>query len=556
LLKYIKSSTLYEIEFIDTIEKEDLRVLRELLSEEIIFFKLYCRGFYTLPLEFVDTLYLYQEKHKKKIEVIVSHNKLSKYLHKLGFKSIFHLDDMYKHKKELSPDILVIGGSSNSSEKIIQILSSIDMEELSVFIVQHISPKLGSYFDDVLSSYVQANVHYAIDGELIKKSSIYIAPKDKHLLVKNGCIELSDAPSYHSARPSISLTFSSLSREYASRLLAILSCGNESDGVDSLSVLHSNNSTILLQEAKECNADSIPTLAKRQKIYDYILSTKDLISYIKIISLKFSKNDDYIVYLLEMIQVRYEYDFRDYNRDSLMRRIDQFMIQHRIATLKELLIVVSFNETIFNSLFLSFSINITDFFRKGESSDKMIELIEKEHKNCYNIKIWSAGCSNGKEAYSTAIILQEMGLLHKSIIYATDINAVIIEEAKNGLYCLDSYEKALCSYEHFDFRSPLSDYFIINNNYVKIIDSIKKNILFFVHNLEKDSVFNEFSIIECKNVMIYFDDQLKERVFQLFYDSLEFGGHLLLGESEEMLPSFLNRFEQCQENCKVYMKVA
>jgi len=556
LLKYIRSSILYEIEILDTIESVDLRLLEELLSEDIIFYKLYCRSFYTLPLEFVDLLYKYQEVYNKTIEVIVSHSKLSKYLHKLGFKSIFYLEEIYKNKDEFTPDILVIGGSSNSSEKIIEILSAIDTKEFIIFIVQHISPKLQSYFDNVLSQYVDSRVHYAIDGERVKKGYIYIAPKDKHLLVEEASIVLSDAATYNSARPSISISFCSLSKEYGSRLLSVLSCGHESDGVDSLPTLHANHSTILIQKPEECSADSIPSLAKRENIYNYILSTKDIVSYINILALKSFTRNQYVEFLLEIIHVRYEYDFRDYNRESVLRRIEQFMIQHRVHNMTNLCIDVSFNEKVFKSLFLSLSINITDFFRNKKSSEEMIELIEKKHKNCYNIKIWSAGCSTGKEAYSTAIILAEMGLLHKSTIYATDINAVIIEEAKNGLYCLESYEKALSMYKSFNFEHPLSEYFIVNKNYVKVIQDIKKKILFFVHNLEKDTVFNEFNIIECKNVMIYFDDELKKRVFQLFYDSLTFGGHLLLGESEDILPSFLDRFEKCRDNCKIYRKVA
>lgn len=556
MLRYINSSTLYEIELIDKIEAEDLNILNNILASDVQYFKLFCKYFYTLPLEFIDLIYKYQEEYNRDIEIIVTHTKLSKYLHKLGFKSLLYMDELHNPKKKISPDILVLGGSSNSSEKIIEIISTIDTSRFTIFIVQHVSSKLGSYFDDILSQYTDVDIHYARDGEYVKKGSIYIAPKDRHLGVKNGYITLDKSAAYNSARPSISVTFSSLAIEYGERLLSYLSCGYEEDGVDSLHTLYSNGSTILIEDLKTCKANSIPSLAKKQGIYDYVLSTEDIIFYINIISLEYKSKEKYIEFLLDMIYKRYEYDYRGYNKDSIMRRIEQFMIQHRVHNMHDLLIIISFNESMFKSLFLALSINITDFFRKEKSSYKMMELIEKEHKNCYNIKIWSAGCSTGKEAYSTAIILAEMGLLHKSIIYATDINSVVIEEAKNGLYSLEVYKKALKTYRDLGFKNSLSNYFLINKNYVKVIQKIKKNILFFVHNLEKDSVFNEFSIIECKNVMIYFDDALTKRVFQLFYDSLKFGGHLLLGESEEISTEFLGRFEKCNDDCKIYRKVA
>ncbi len=556
MLKYIKCSTYYEIEFIDSVELDDLKILEKLFQSNLAYFKIFCKDFYTLPLEFIELIYQYQEEYHKKIEIGVSHDKLSKYLHKLGFVSVLHLEEFYCKQKELSPDVLVIGGSSDSSEKIIKILSSIKVEDFTIFIVQHISAKLKSCFDDILSKYLKNDVHYAIDREYVKKGHIYIAPKDRHLRVENGYIILDKSDVYNSARPSISVTFDSLSKEYGSRLLAYLSCGYESDGVDALNSLDLHGSTILLHKQEECSANSIPCIAKKKGVYDYILSTKEIIDFINIVTLDFKSKDMYIEYLLEIIHKYYEYDYREYNRESICRRVEQFMIQFRVKTMIDLLVMICFKKSMFQALFLSLSVNITNFFRKEESSTKMIELINKEHKNCYNIKIWCAGCSIGKEAYSTAIILNEMNLLHKSTIYATDINAVVIEEAKNGLYCLESYENALNVYGHFGFKHPLSDYFTINNSYVKVSESIKRKILFFVHNLEKDSVFNEFSIIECKNVMIYFDEILKEKVFQLFYDSLKFGGHLLLGESEEISPIFLDRFEKCRDNCKIYRKIA
>jgi chemotaxis protein methyltransferase CheR len=557
LLKYIECSTFYEIEFIDTIESDDLKILEKLFQSRVGYFKLFCKDFYNLPLKFIELVYLYQETYHKKIEIGVSHNKLSKYLHKLGFTSVLHLEEFSHKQKDLSANILVLGGSSNSSEKIIKILSTINVKYFAIFIVQHISAKLESHFDDILANHINSDVHYAIDGEYVRKGSIYIAPKDRHLRVENGYIFLDNSSVYNSARPSISVTFESLSKEYGSKLLAYLSCGYKFDGVDSLNTLNSNASTILIQNPSECDvANSIPSLAMKKGLYDYVLKTEGVIDYINLITLDLNSKDRYIEYLLEIIYKHYEYDYREYNRESITRRVEQFMIQYRVKTMIDLLVMIRFKKNMFQALFLSLSVNITNFFRKEESSTNMIELINKEHKNCYNIKIWCAGCSTGKEAYSTAIILEEMGLLHKSTIYATDINSVVIEEAKNGLYCVEAYENALNVYGHFGFKHPLSDYFTINKSYVKIHENIKKKILFFVHNLEKDTVFNEFTIIECKNVMIYFDDLLKEHVFQLFYDSLKFGGHLLLGESEEISPNFLDRFEKCRGNCKIYRKIA
>ncbi len=146
--------------------------------------------------------------------------------------------------------------------------------------------------------------------------------------------------------------------------------------------------------------------------------------------------------------------------------------------------------------------------------------------------------------------------MDKSIIYATDFNHVVIEEAKNSIYSLERFNKAKKVYEELDFKMPLENYFEINTKFVKVKEYLKHNVLFFVHNLERDSVFNEFDMIECKNVMIYFNEELKQNIFKMFYDSLKFGGHLFLGSSEMIPRSFDDKFEVCDDKNKIYRKIA
>ena len=137
-----------------------------------------------------------------------------------------------------------------------------------------------------------------------------------------------------------------------------------------------------------------------------------------------------------------------------------------------------------------------------------------------------------------------------------DANSVILEEARNGIYSNEAYSLAKNNFKNIFTDTKLDNYVLQNKNYVVIKDKIKKKTLFFQHNLVEDSSFNEFNIIICKNVIIYFDYNLQLKVFQLFYDSLKFGGHLVLGESESIVEEFTNKFQQCSENCKVFKKVA
>ena len=554
MLKYIILSSTYKIDIIDKVEENDLEVLSELLKKKGYLFEINFINLYTIPPSCIDMIYHYQYELQQNIKLTTNKGQLSKYLHNLGFTIFFHPDKRYTIHLDI--DVIAIGGSANSSEKIIEILSQIELENFAVFIIQHVNPKHEGLFDTILSTYVTSKVSYAVDGMNIQKGHIYLAPSNKHLKVNNGEIVLDEEAKVHSARPSISVSFRSLSEEYKEHFLALLTCGYIDDGVDSLVTLKTNNSTIIIQKPEECHADSIPNFAKKQAIYDFIFTTKESIKYINMLHLDKDTEEAWLDILLYGIYEEYEYDYRRYYQDSIKRRVKSFMLKYSINSIKELSFLVFFNKSIFNSLFLDLSINVTDFFRKERSSQNMISLIQKEYKNCYNIKIWSAGCSSGKEVYSTAIILNELGLLHKSIIYATDINPIVIQEAKNGVYELQKYKEAEQIYKNFGFQHTLNHYFEINNYYVKVKPMLQEKVLFFVHNLAKDSVFNEFDMIECKNVMIYFDDVLKGRVFQLFYDSLKFGGHLFLGESEELLSQFQTRFKKCHDDCKIYRKIA
>ena len=205
--------------------------------------------------------------------------------------------------------------------------------------------------------------------------------------------------------------------------------------------------------------------------------------------------------------------------------------------------------------FLDLSINVTELFRDPLSFKKIKKLLLETYTKRSRIKIWSAGCSSGEEIYSVSILLDKLGILDKSIIYATDFNSVILEEAKNGIYAIDLYNRAIENFKMLDFESSLDEYVTKNSNYITIDEKIRKKTNFFQHNLLVDGSFNEFDIIICKNVIIYFEEKLLEKVFTLLYTSLKFGGHLVLGEAEMIHPLFARKFKQCNKNVKVFKKV-
>jgi chemotaxis protein methyltransferase CheR len=172
-----------------------------------------------------------------------------------------------------------------------------------------------------------------------------------------------------------------------------------------------------------------------------------------------------------------------------------------------------------------------------------------------HIRIWCAGSSKGQEAYSIAIMLAEYGLLERSIIYATDFNGLVLEQAKNGIYSKEEYLQCEENYLLLNNKNPLEKWFEIEENYVIINDEIRRKVHFFQHNLVTDGEINEFHIVFCRNVLIYFNEKLQKKVINLIYSSLVRDGYLILGDSEHINGEEKFKRLKNNSNSKVFKKI-
>lgn len=251
----------------------------------------------------------------------------------------------------------------------------------------------------------------------------------------------------------------------------------------------------------------------------------------------------------------YGYDYTEYQIDSIMRRLKIAMIKEGITSFNLFRERVLNNQLYFENLFLDFSINTTEFFRDPSVFD-LIKTKILPYLNSYNhIKIWCAGCSNGKEAYSLAIMLKEAGILEKTQIYATDINPFVVEEAKNGIYSTTTLEKDISNYKSAQGEKDFTQYFDINHTCIKVKEELKRNILFFQHSLISNGTLNEFNLILCRNVFIYFNDSLQEKMLKNFHNSLDSNGFLVMGKSEGMIRNNGGKyFCKYNEMLKTYKK--
>lgn len=238
---------------------------------------------------------------------------------------------------------------------------------------------------------------------------------------------------------------------------------------------------------------------------------------------------------LEGIFSTYGYDYREYQKDSIIRRINICMLKEGIKTFREFQQLVLEDFDTFQQLFLDLSINTTEFFRDPEVFYLLREKILPYLNSYTHIKIWCVGCSTGKEPYSLAILLEELGLLDKTQIYATDINPYVIEEAKNGLFSTKDIHRDDENYKKAGGEREFKEYFYMKEHFGKVKKHLKKNILFFQHSLIGSGSLNEFELILCRNVLIYFNQSLQNKVLKNFYNSLHRNGFLILGKSEGLM---------------------
>jgi chemotaxis protein methyltransferase CheR len=243
------------------------------------------------------------------------------------------------------------------------------------------------------------------------------------------------------------------------------------------------------------------------------------------------RDEDVQVLLNDMLDV-YGYDFNDYSKASLKRRIDRLFTLDKFPSFAEFRYRIKTDEAYLKRFVEEITVNVTEMFRDPSFYETVRKEVLSKLATYPLIRIWHAGCSTGEEVYSMAILLHESGLLQKSLLYATDINPDVLEKAKAGIFPLSQMKQYSENYLAAGGKREFSEYYTSRYDRAKFDKQLSKKMIFATHNLVSDRSFNEFQLILCRNVMIYFDKDLQDRVLHLFDQSLEALGFLALGSKE------------------------
>jgi len=260
--------------------------------------------------------------------------------------------------------------------------------------------------------------------------------------------------------------------------------------------------------------------------------------------------------LLEGVYRHYGHDFRNYAVSSLRRRLRFQVLSEGVQTISGLKEKVLHDPAAMERLLLGLSINVSEMFRDPSFFRLLRERIIPLLRTYPFVRIWHAGCSTGEEVYSMAILLQELGLYDRCRIYATDFNEAVLRRAREGIFPLKQMKAYTENYIRAGGTESFSEYYTAQYDNAIFRPSLRKNLVFAQHNLAMDGSFNEFHLIMCRNVMIYFNKALQERVLDLFGESLVRRGFLCLGSKETLRGTTREeRFEELDAVEKIYRKV-
>ncbi|WP_276482808.1 CheR family methyltransferase [Paraflavitalea pollutisoli] len=272
--------------------------------------------------------------------------------------------------------------------------------------------------------------------------------------------------------------------------------------------------------------------------------------------MEFEINDEEIEILLQDLLDNYGYDFTDYSRASLKRRINRLFMLDKFPSFSLFRKQIQTDSTYFRRFVEEITVNVTEMFRDPAFYRTVREEVLPVLATHPFIRIWHAGCSTGEEVYSMAIMLQEAGLLKKSLLYATDLNPGVLDRLRKGIFPLRFIKQYSENYIQSGGKEDFSRYYTAKYDWAKFDEQLAAKMVVATHNLVSDRSFNEFQLIFCRNVLIYFDRNLQDRALQLFDESLDTLGFLALGAKEQLkYSSIYKKYRQLDNKDRIWRKI-
>ncbi|MDP3847446.1 MAG: chemotaxis protein CheB [Pseudomonas sp.] len=487
----------------------------------------------TLPAEIIETIAQRLDRAGG-LKIVAYHALLAHSLMRLDL-PVRQVSNQVKRSPRGRCRALALAGSAQSLDKILHIVAQLPLSEMAIFVAQHVQEDQPNLLDQLLKTRTEYAVVMPQHLIPVQPGTLYVAPPGYHMKVAHGLVYLTADRKIQFARPSIDALFESLASEYGDAVLAVLLCGYGQDGVAGCGALRAVGSSVIVEDGDECEpARVMPDAAREAGFYDYVLRSAAITSVAAatVAGATASPSGTLLELFLEALLKQYGYDFRGYQRDSLERRIRNLMVHFDLGSFPEFQSAVLSDAALFERLCAELSVGVTSFFRHPEQFREIREKILPYLASFPIVKLWSAGCSTGEEAYSLAVLLDELGLLERSHLFATDINHYLLELAKSGLFPAGPLASNRSNYLASGGSRGFDSHVASTGRFLKVEERLHQRVMFHRHSLAEEGIFNEFQLIICRNVMIYFNIELQRQVLQRFLRSLHADGFLVLGPQD------------------------
>lgn len=469
--------------------------------------------------------------------------------------------------KRASQDFPVIGvgASAGGLEAFGKLLSSMPADTgMALVLIQHLDPTHASNMVELLKRYTKMPVHEATENIKLEPDHVYMIPPNHNMTITNRTLQLLEAIERPGIMHSIDLFFRSLANDLKEKAVCIILSGTGSDGSLGAKAVKAELGMVMVQDPDTAAYDGMPRAAIAVGVADFILPAENmagqLIEYLEksyakrtVRRREVEKDSTSLNTILALIQARTKHDFSGYKQSTINRRIERRMGINQIENISQYLRYLREQRAEIDLLVKDFLINVTSFFRDPEAftalKGYLTKLVQNKPEGS-ELRAWVPGCSTGEEAYSIAMLLEEiMEELHKYCnlqVFGTDLDLDAIKQARDGIY------PASITTDVGEDR--LKRFFIRNTDHLQIKMELREKLVFAMQDIISDPPFTRIDLISARNMLIYFDADLQKRLIPMFHYALTQEGLLFLGTSETV-GEFAELFTPVDRKWKIYRAV-
>ncbi len=472
---------------------------------------------------------------------------------------------------QITPSHIVgIGASAGGLSALEQFFDNMPPDTGMAFVViQHLSPDFKSLMDDLLSRHTSMPIHRVTNGIQLNPNSIYLIPPKTHMTVRSEKLYLTEKTvSPHTIELPIDIFFNSLAEDAGDRAVGVVLSGTGSDGSRGIISINKKGGLVVIQSPESAQFDGMPRNAISTGVCDFILAPdripRILVEYaISPLAVRTRMHHELEIFedegeyagIFALLRRSYNLDFSKYKGSTVGRRIRRRMEFRQIPEVQDYAAIVSGDMGELDLLYKDLLIGVTEFFRDKQAflfleQEVIPRLFANLHRG-EDLRVWSAACATGEEAYSLAILLaekaSELGFIGKITVFATDVHKTSLDFAAQGVY--DRAKLTNVSPERMDkfFKKEGGDQF-------RVTSELRKLVVFAPHNLLNDPPFTRLDLVCCRNLLIYFQADVQEKVISLFHFALKIDSILFLGSSEG-LGAFAGEFEVIANQHKLFRKI-